>query len=98
MGRPQESRDAPKLLGPLLRSVAENVESLGFPAALTGPVRRGDPEAVARAHRLIVERVPQASALYVAAVAAQIPLAEALGEGRPDAWKSLRDWIRTQSP
>ena len=33
---------APKMLGPLLRSVAENVERLGFPEALTGPVRRGD--------------------------------------------------------
>ena len=32
--------DAPKMLGPLLRSVAENVEALGFPDALTGPVRR----------------------------------------------------------
>jgi hypothetical protein len=31
--------EAPKLLGPLLRSVAENVERLGFPDALTGPVR-----------------------------------------------------------
>ena len=37
---------APLMLGPLLRSVAENVERLGFPAALTGPVRRGDAGAV----------------------------------------------------
>ena len=35
-------KEAPKMLGPLLRSVAENVEALGFPDALTGPIRRGD--------------------------------------------------------
>ncbi len=88
---------APKLLGPLLRSVADNIESLGFPRALTGPVRRGDAGAVDRAFRLISARVPHAAALYVAAVSAQIPLAEALGEAPPEAWKSLRDWIRARS-
>ncbi|HZU84147.1 MAG TPA: DUF2520 domain-containing protein, partial [Polyangiaceae bacterium] len=39
---------APKMLGPLLRSVADNVEALGFPDALTGPVRRGDVAGVER--------------------------------------------------
>lgn len=91
-------KEAPKLLGPLLRSVADNVEKLGFPQALTGPVRRGDPNAVERAFQLISARVPHAAPLYVAAVGAQIPLAEALGEAPPEAWKSLREWIATRSP
>src|SRR5262249_37710695 len=38
--------EGPKMLGPLLRSVADNVERLGFPDALTGPVRRGDAGAI----------------------------------------------------
>ncbi|MCC6556267.1 MAG: DUF2520 domain-containing protein, partial [Polyangiaceae bacterium] len=39
---------AAAMLGPLLRTVAENVEALGLPTALTGPVRRGDAAGVAR--------------------------------------------------
>ena len=45
------ARTTPKMLGPLLRSVAENVETLGFPEALTGPVRRGDAAAIERQSR-----------------------------------------------
>jgi predicted short-subunit dehydrogenase-like oxidoreductase (DUF2520 family) len=72
--------EAPKILGPLLRSVAENVEHLGFPAALTGPVRRGDPRAVERHLNLLRDRLPEAVPQYLAAVAAQVPMARALGE------------------
>ncbi|HEY1959096.1 MAG TPA: DUF2520 domain-containing protein [Polyangiaceae bacterium] len=73
-------RDAPHLLGPLLRSVAENVENLGFPEALTGPVRRGDPAAVERGAKALAARAPDAVPLYRAAVLAQVPLARALRE------------------
>ncbi len=44
---PKKSRQA---MGALLRSVAHNVEHLGMPRALTGPVARGDVDAV-QAHR-----------------------------------------------
>ena len=73
-------RDAPRMLGPLLRSVAENVEHLGFPGALTGPVRRGDPAAVEKGAKTLHARAPDALPLYRAAVLAQVPLARALGE------------------
>lgn len=89
---------AQKMLGPLLRSVAENVERLGFPDALTGPVRRGDAAAVARAHALLATRAPAAARLLRATIEAQIPLAEALGEGAPQAWSALRDWVRSGEP
>ncbi len=72
---------APKMLGPVLRSVAENVEALGFPEALTGPVRRGDAGAVEKHFAVLRERLPQASLLYLASVAAQVPLARLIGEG-----------------
>jgi predicted short-subunit dehydrogenase-like oxidoreductase (DUF2520 family) len=52
--------DTAKMLGPLLRSVAENVEKLDFPAALTGPVRRGDAGAIERQIGLLAERLPTA--------------------------------------
>lgn len=71
---------ASKMLGPLLRSVAENVERLGLPQALTGPVRRGDAGAVERHLATIGRLAPHLSAFYAAAAAAQLPLARSLGE------------------
>jgi predicted short-subunit dehydrogenase-like oxidoreductase (DUF2520 family) len=72
--------DAPKMLGPLLRSVAENVEALGFPDALTGPVRRGDAGAIERQTKLLRERIPHALPLFLASGIAQLPLAYAIGD------------------
>ena len=77
-GVPRE--EAPKMLGPLLRSVAENVEALGFPDALTGPVRRGDAGAIERQIALLQERVPEALPLFLASGLAQLPIAEQLGD------------------
>ena len=72
--------DAPRMLGPLLRSVADNVEVLGFPDALTGPVRRGDAGAVQRQIELLGERLPDALPLYIASGLAQLPLALRIGD------------------
>jgi predicted short-subunit dehydrogenase-like oxidoreductase (DUF2520 family) len=66
---------APKMLGPLLRSVADNVEALGFPQALTGPVRRGDAAGLERHLAALQSKLPQALPLYIASAQAQLPLA-----------------------
>jgi len=84
-------RDAPKMLGPLLRSVAENVEALGFPEALTGPVRRGDAGAIGRQIDLLSEKLPSAVGLFIAAGEAQLPLARKIG----DAPKASFDEVAT---
>ena len=68
------------MLGPLLRSVADNVETLGFPDALTGPVRRGDAAGVEKHLATLREKLPGAVALYLAAAEAQLPLARAIGD------------------
>ena len=81
--------EAPKLLGPLLRSVAENVEALGFPDALTGPVRRGDAGAMERSIKLLSERLPSALPLFLAAAWAQLPLARAIGDAPPASFDAL---------
>ncbi|MGO8992827.1 MAG: DUF2520 domain-containing protein [Polyangiaceae bacterium] len=83
--------DAPRLLGPLLRSVADNVEALGFPAALTGPVRRGDAAGLEKQLRLIEDRLPEAVPLFIAAARAQLPLARAL----PDASAAALDAVES---
>jgi predicted short-subunit dehydrogenase-like oxidoreductase (DUF2520 family) len=77
--------DAPRLLGPLLRSAADNIEALGFPGALTGPVRRGDAAAVAAHRKRIEERLPEAVALFLASGRAQLPMARALPDASPEA-------------
>jgi predicted short-subunit dehydrogenase-like oxidoreductase (DUF2520 family) len=87
-------RDAPRLLGPLLRSVADNVEHLGFPQALTGPVRRGDPGAIERGAKTLAARVPDALPLYRAAVLAQVPLARALGEVPSEPLDAIEAWAK----
>lgn len=80
---------AAKMLGPLLRSVAENVERLGLPGALTGPVRRGDLSGVKRHLEVIADRAPGLVPLYRALVAAQAPLARALGDAEPSVFDAI---------
>ena len=75
----------PAMLGPLLRSVAENVESMGLPDALTGPVRRGDAAGVKKHLATLRAKAPELVSLYVACAKAQLPLARALGDATPAA-------------
>jgi predicted short-subunit dehydrogenase-like oxidoreductase (DUF2520 family) len=74
-------RLAGKILAPLLRSVANNLESLGLPGALTGVVRRGDAARFEAQVKTLRRVAPELVPLYLEAVRAQIPLARALGEG-----------------
>lgn len=80
---------AAAMLGPLLRSVAENVEALGLPAALTGPVRRGDAAGVARHLETLRRLAPDLVPLYLAATKTQLPLARALGEAPGEAFDEI---------
>jgi predicted short-subunit dehydrogenase-like oxidoreductase (DUF2520 family) len=91
-------QEAPRLLGPLLRSVAENVERLGFPDALTGPVRRGDAAGVAKHLNLLADLLPEAVPLYKAAGLAQLPLARALPDAPPAALDAIDALLRTPPP
>jgi predicted short-subunit dehydrogenase-like oxidoreductase (DUF2520 family) len=85
---------APKMLGPLLRSVADNVEALGFPEALTGPVRRGDVAGVEKHLKTLREKLPQAVGLYLAAAEAQLPLARAIGDAPVEYFDSVARALR----
>jgi predicted short-subunit dehydrogenase-like oxidoreductase (DUF2520 family) len=78
-----------EMLGPLLRSVAENVEELGLPDALTGPVRRGDAAGVAKHLETLRRLAPDLVQIYVAAGRIQVPLARALGEAPGEAFDAI---------
>jgi predicted short-subunit dehydrogenase-like oxidoreductase (DUF2520 family) len=80
---------APKMLGPLLRSVADNVEALGFPDALTGPVRRGDLAALKKHLATLREKLPEAVGLYLASAQAQLPLARAIGDAPEESFDAI---------
>ena len=82
--------DTIHMLGPLLRSVAENVESLGFPDALTGPVRRGDAKGITKQLGILNARFPEAIPLFLESARAQLPLAEALKDAPKSAFMELR--------
>jgi predicted short-subunit dehydrogenase-like oxidoreductase (DUF2520 family) len=84
---------APKMLGPLLRSVAENVERLGFPQALTGPVRRGDTAGLEKHLATLRAKLPDAVPFYLAAARAQLPLARAIGDAPPEAFDAIASWL-----
>jgi len=73
----------PTMLGALLTSVAATISTLGLPAALTGPVRRGDASAVALHLAAITQLAPEAAALYRALARAQIPMATMLSNASP---------------
>lgn len=85
---------AAAMLGPLLRSVADNVQALGLPKALTGPVRRGDFAGV-RSHLAILRaKLPMAVPLYLASVEAQLPLARAIGDAPSHCFDEIARLIR----
>lgn len=81
--------EAPAMLGALLESVGRNLRTLGLPAALTGPVRRGDPVAIAAHLRVLRDKAPELVPLYRALAAAQVPLARSLEEASPAAFAAI---------
>ncbi len=85
-----EPRAAERAIGGLLQSVGENVQSLGIPGALTGPIARGEAEAVAN-HRTALRRLnPDALSAYDALVPVIVRCARAAGLGRAKASEILR--------
>ena len=72
-------RDAQRTIGGLLRTVADNVERIGVPDSLTGPIRRGDADTV-RAHRDALRAIDRpALAAYDAIAPAILAVARTAG-------------------
>jgi len=88
-----DAKTAAAMLGPLLRSVADNVEAMGLPAALTGPVRRGDAAGVARHLEMITKAAPHLVPIYVAASKLQVPLGREMGDARRENFDALEQLL-----
>jgi predicted short-subunit dehydrogenase-like oxidoreductase (DUF2520 family) len=82
-------RDAQRAVGGLLRTVGENVQRIGVPDALTGPIARGEPDTV-RAHRAALRRVSRSGlSAYDAIVPVIVRCARAAGLSRARAAEIL---------
>jgi len=92
-GRTKE--EALTALLPLLRGTAANLESLGLPAALTGPISRGDLITVAK-HLEALESFPDVAAVYRTLAEATVPIALAKGRLAPDIAASLIQLLHRQ--
>jgi len=91
-----ERGQATAALLPLLRSTLDNLARGGAAAALTGPVRRGDPATIA-AHLAVLEaRAPQLVPLYRAATVAAVGLARQLDD--PALAAGLEEILRLVTP
>jgi predicted short-subunit dehydrogenase-like oxidoreductase (DUF2520 family) len=85
-----DKRAAERAIGGLLKSVGENVQSLGVPGALTGPIARGEAAAVTN-HRRALRRVGRdALSAYDAVVPIIVKCARAAGLSPAKASKILR--------
>jgi predicted short-subunit dehydrogenase-like oxidoreductase (DUF2520 family) len=74
-----ERRQALKALVPLARGTLANIERLGIPAALTGPIARGDTQTVAGHVAALRQRAPELLELYAQLARRTIPLARERG-------------------
>lgn len=59
-----ERHDALKALMPLIKGTVKNIETLGIPSALTGPISRGDTGVIEDHLKAISEERPEALRLY----------------------------------
>jgi predicted short-subunit dehydrogenase-like oxidoreductase (DUF2520 family) len=64
---------------PLLKGTIHNIETIGLPGCLTGPIARGDSGTVKKHLKTIKDKTPELLSIYKALGAQTIPVAEAKG-------------------
>jgi len=82
-------QDALPALLPLIKGTVSNIERVGIPDALTGPIARGDVETVRRHCDEIARRAPDVLALYKLLGREALRLAVARGDVDPAAVQEL---------
>jgi predicted short-subunit dehydrogenase-like oxidoreductase (DUF2520 family) len=74
-----DRRQALRAVLPLVRGTLANIERLGIPGALTGPIARGDAGTVVAHVAALRERAPELLALYCLLARETVPLAREKG-------------------
>ncbi len=80
-----DSAEAVAALVPLLRGTLANLEALGLPEALTGPLVRGDAGTIVRHLARLDALAPHIAAVYRALGLAAVPYAQARAQASPAA-------------
>ncbi len=81
----------------LTQGAVRNLAAVGLPAALTGPIRRGDVETVVRHLAALEAAAPALSNLYRSLAQQTLPLAQAL-DLDPQALDAVAQAVRVESP
>lgn len=92
----QSPVDAARALWPLLAATTQNLQSAGLPAALSGPVARGDEGTVAR-HLLNIKKKASRD-LYILLSERAVAIALKKGSIRADDAKKLFKTLRARGP
>jgi predicted short-subunit dehydrogenase-like oxidoreductase (DUF2520 family) len=80
----------------LLKGTLSNVEAIGLPGCLTGPIARGDADTV-RSHIDALEaRYPELADVYKALGRITLPVAIAAGKGDPTGWAAIERMLEDQ--
>jgi predicted short-subunit dehydrogenase-like oxidoreductase (DUF2520 family) len=82
-----------RALLPMVRGTLDNIEYLGIPDCLTGPIARGDTSTVRRHLEAMVEDAPQAVMIYRELGLETIPIAAAKGDIDADKTAELKELL-----
>jgi predicted short-subunit dehydrogenase-like oxidoreductase (DUF2520 family) len=92
-GIPREQ--ATQALLPLLKGTLNNIENVGIPQALTGPIARGDIDTVKKHLAALQKEAPDALSTYCELGLQTIPIAQAKGKINEDKADELRTILKT---
>jgi predicted short-subunit dehydrogenase-like oxidoreductase (DUF2520 family) len=92
-GTPREQ--ATQALLPLLKGTLNNIETVGIPQALTGPIARGDAATVRKHVTALRKEAPDALSTYCELGLQTIPIAQAKGKISEEKADELRAMLKT---
>jgi len=88
-----DTNTALSYLLPLLKGTVNNLDTLGLPGALTGPLARGDAGTVARHIKALEECAPDLASLYRHLARLTLPLAQEKGRLDKATMKKLKEEV-----
>jgi predicted short-subunit dehydrogenase-like oxidoreductase (DUF2520 family) len=89
-----DKQEALKAVLPLIKGTLQNIETLGIPDALTGPIMRGDTETVRDHLAAMRKRTPELVVLYKALARQTVSVARDRGSIAQDTAKELLDLVK----
>jgi predicted short-subunit dehydrogenase-like oxidoreductase (DUF2520 family) len=91
-----DKQEALKAVLPLIKGTLHNIETLGIPDALTGPIMRGDTETVQDHLAAMRKRTPELVSLYKELAKQTVSVARDRGSITKDTARELRDIVNAE--